>query len=293
MAIYYQKGLTGAYMRPISTKLDDFETLLRANPVEIEPKDKIETVKIGGQSVSRAKGQQAIYFISGDLKNNRRKNENLVSRNLLIADIDEGIHSVESLHERLNERLIAYSFYLYPSTSFTEESLKFRLVIDSERAMAEQEYMATLKEIEELIEIEFDDKSYTWAQMMGLPITDDIEQFNQVKLINEGDPYRVKEVEVQQVRKKPLATTGYQSTGRKGKIPRLLEEVYRGIENGNRNVFFTRAYGTLITANVAPDVAIKIVRDWNENYTEPPLSDGELVGIIKSINDRERKKVSN
>ena len=293
MTIYFQKGIQGATMRPIPDTLDDFSTLLRAKPVEIEAKDKTELVKASSQSMTRAKAQKALYFISGYLKNERRNNENLISRNLLIADIDEGIPSVESLHERLNERLIAYSFYLYPSTSFTEEEPKFRLIIDAERAMTEQEYMATLKEIEELLEIEFDDKSYTWSQMMGLPITDNVEQFNEVKLINEGDPYLIVSTSEPTETSSPFVTATYKTTGYKGKIPKLLEEVYSGIGNGERNVFFTRAYGTLITAKVAPEFAIGIVRDWNTRFTNPPLSDTELAGIIKSVNNREKKKVIN
>lgn len=293
MTIYYQKGIQGAAMQPIPNTLDDFSTLLRANPVQIEAKDKVDMVKIGSQEMTRAKGQKALYFISGYLKNDRRNNENLISRNLLIADIDEGIESVEGLHERLNDVLKEYSFYLYPSTSFTETDLKFRLVLDSERAMTEQEYMATLKEVERILDIDFDDKSYTWSQMMGLPITDDPWQFKKVSLINQGKPYPVVSSSEPTNTSSSFVTATYRATGYKGKIPKLLEEVYKGIENGERNVFFTRAYGTLIRANVSPAIAIEIVRDWNARFTNPPINDNELAGIIKSVNDREKKKVIN
>jgi len=76
----------------------------------------------------------------------------------------------------------------------------------------------------------------------------------------------------------------------KGKLVLLIEEVVQGVENGTRNHFFARAFGTLIKANMNPTIAVNLCRDWNENYCNPPLTDKELSDVLKSITKREGAK---
>ena len=78
--------------------------------------------------------------------------------------------------------------------------------------------------------------------------------------------------------------------GGKGKTIQLLEEVVQGIESGNRNAFFTRAFGTLLRANMNVEAAIKLMIDWNTRYVQPSLGSKELHSVLKSVVNRENKK---
>lgn len=57
----------------------------------------------------------------------------------------------------------------------------------------------------------------------------------------------------------------------KGRTIQLLEEVIQGVGEGERNAFFTRAFGTLLKANMDIEAAIKLMLDWNAHYVQPPL----------------------
>lgn len=88
-----------------------------------------------------------------------------------------------------------------------------------------------------------------------------------------------------------FATGNYKAYGGgKGKTIQLLEEVVQGIESGNRNAFFTRAFGTLLRANMNVEAAIKLMIDWNTRYVQPSLGSKELHSVLKSVVNRENKK---
>ena len=76
----------------------------------------------------------------------------------------------------------------------------------------------------------------------------------------------------------------------KGRTIQLLEEVIQGVGEGERNAFFTRAFGTLLKANMDIEAAIKLMLDWNAHYVQPPLGKNELHSVLKSIVSRENKK---
>ena len=76
----------------------------------------------------------------------------------------------------------------------------------------------------------------------------------------------------------------------KGRTIQLLEEVIKGVGEGERNAFFTRAFGTLLKANMDIEAAIKLMLDWNAHYVQPPLGKNELHSVLKSIVSRENKK---
>ena len=70
----------------------------------------------------------------------------------------------------------------------------------------------------------------------------------------------------------------------------ILEQVIKGVGEGERNAFFTRAFGTLLKANMDIEAAIKLMLDWNAHYVQPPLGKNELHSVLKSIVSRENKK---
>lgn len=58
--------------------------------------------------------------------------------------------------------------------------------------MNKGEYQATVKALGGIDWPSYDDVSHaTWSQLMGCPITDDISEFDSIKVINEGEVYPV------------------------------------------------------------------------------------------------------
>lgn len=216
---------------------------------------------------------------------------------MLVVDYDnddkDNLLTLETIQSAVNSNLAEYSYYLFPSTSYTEQQPKFRLIVDAERGMTRAEYVATVKDLAQLIGLPFDNASVQWARMMGLPITDSVQRFKELATIQYGKAFPISEVsdvDTNKERTLNIRDSFTYSTGYKGKVVQLLEEVIQGIGEGSRNVFFTKAFGTLITTQMQADLAIRLCMDWNDNYCSPPLTDTELIGIFNSIYDRERKK---
>lgn len=82
----------------------------------------------------------------------------------------------------------------------------------------------------------------------------------------------------------------YQRNGGKWKLAQLMEEMANGISSGGRNDFACKIYGSLLRTGMDPGVAIHFIRDWNQQYFEPPLKDSELLSILKSITTRDNKQ---
>lgn len=303
--IYITEGLENGYMVLVEDgDFLDFEQVVNFPPVLFSPHAKSTYITMSnGQRESIAKARECCYFIagemrtndrSGDLKGARRTTGNLISRSLVILDIDNNNEapylSIKDIVEPVKKALEPFSYYMYPSTNFTVEKPKYRLIIDIEDDMNKWDYIATLQAISSLIGIEYDKASEHWLQIMSLPCTDDLELFEQYSYVNYGEKFQV--IAGEEPKNESLTTnyTGKVSNGYKGKTIQLLEQVIQGIPEGSRNIFFTRAYGTLIRANATPNIAIQLCRDWNKYYTHPPLNEKELAGIIRSVNSRELNK---
>ena len=202
---------------------------------------------------------------------------------------------IQNAKKIIHDAISEYAYFLYPSTSYTQEKPKFRLVVDAERNMNKGEYQATVKALGELIGLPYDDVSHaTWSQLMGCPITDNITEFDSMKVINPGAAFLVSQSESKEPGRRESFTVNYPTRygEGKGKTIQLLEEVIQGIGEGERNSFFARAFGILLKANMDIEAAIKLMIDWNEYYVQPSLSDTELQSVLKSIVSRENKKES-
>lgn len=294
--IYIQQGLTASRMKEVKSPYSDFETLISVKTIEVKAEDISTEIELpNGQTTTKAKGTLSYYFLAGELKGNKRSNETVVSRSLVVIDYDGLIITLEEAKELVSVNFSEYSYFLYPTISHTEGDTRFRIVVDCDRSMHKAEFEATLKEIGEVIGLPFDEASLTYSQMMALPITttDNLETFEQSKVINQGKPYAVVAAEREEQATKTfqvIYSETYRGQNGKGKIVQLLEEVLQGVENGSRNNFIARAYGTLLTANMDVSAATTLIREWNDRFVNPPLSDRELLGVLKSISKRENKK---
>lgn len=292
--LHIVQGLTNPKMKPVKTELTDFEALIRFKTIQIKPEQKLQMVSMrNGTTETLAKATLCWYFIAGELMNEKRSNANLVNRSLLILDYDDVKTNMANAKKIIHDAISEYAYFLYPSTSYTHEKPKFRLVVDAERPMSKGEYQATIKALGELIGLPYDDVSHaTWSQLMGCPITSDVEEFDSIKVISRGAAFLVLQPELEESKGEGSFTLSYPTRygDGKGKTIQLLEEVVQGIYEPGRNSFFARTMGILLKANMDIEAAIKLMIDWNEYYVQPSLSDSELQAVLKSIISRENEK---
>lgn len=291
--IYIQQGLTASRMKEVQSPYSDFETLISVKTIEVKAEDISTEIELpNGQTTSRAKGELSYYFLAGELKDCKRSNATVLSRSLVVIDYDALPVNYEQAKSQIQTNFSEYSHFIYPTISHTEKETRMRLVVDCDRNMNKPEYEATLNHIVEMIGLPFDRSSLTYSQMMALPTTFNKQAFERLKVVNEGKPFKVIEAQ-EQPQKKSAFVADYSDIGLadgKGRVVQLLEEVMDGIQEGGRNHFFAQAFGILLKANMDVNKAIKLCFDWNTHYTDEPLTQRELEGVLKSILQRELNK---
>lgn len=290
--IYTQQGLATSNMKEVNSPYSDFETLASVKTIVVSPEALTTEMKLPNNQITTvAKGKLSFYFVAGELKG-KRSNANLLYRSLVGIDYDSLPVSYEQAKSQIQANFGDYSYFIYPTISHSENDTRMRLIVDCDRNMNKSEFEATLKEIGELIGLPFDEASLTYSQLMALPITDDKEKLERLKFVNYGKPFRVQEVAQKDLTTKPFIASYSCNAGGdgKGKIVQLLEEVMEGIATGNRNKWFAKAFGILLKANMEVNAAMALCFEWNSRYTEEPLSQRELEGVLISILNRELKK---
>lgn len=153
-------------MKKIQSEKSPFELLFDYQPAEIAIDETYtkETIKPFKNQID--------YFLAGNLKNATRNNENLLEKQLVVLDYD-GINMLYTAFlATIQEKLKGLSFILYPTISnyVPGLGLRFRLVIDTDRAYTENENKRLLQNVINMIEIPCDAASQTYSQLMGLPV---------------------------------------------------------------------------------------------------------------------------
>lgn len=164
--IYKQIGTTTNKLTKVNHKLSPFETLA------ITPVDIIED----NENKENYKHYKATQFVSGEFSEEEHKpiirnNENLYYRDLIIIDIDEiELNSTQAIN-LIERELQEFKYLLYATLNHTEDKPRFRLVLEPTKKMNENEYKATIIHIMALLNMNFDEHSFTWSQPQGTPIT--------------------------------------------------------------------------------------------------------------------------
>lgn len=289
--LHIVQGLTNPKMKPVKTELSDFEAITRFKTIQIKPEQKLQMVSMrNGTTETLAKASLCWYFIAGELLNEKRSNANLINRSLLILDYDDVKTTMANAKKIIHDAISEYAYFLYPSTSYTQEKPKFRLVVDAERGMNKGEYQATIKSLGELIGLPYDDVSHaTWSQLMGCPITDDISEFDSMKVINEGEAYPVSQSESKE--REGIRLKFDSSSDKKKYTASFMEELMLGAANGERNVFLTKNFGRMVALGMDLTIAYEWIKLVNENFLDQPVSMNELNAIVTSIAKREQQKL--
>ncbi len=164
--IYKQIGTTTNKLTKVNHKLSPFE-ILAMTPVEL-----IED----NENKENYKRYKAVQFISGEFSEEEHKpiirnNENLFYRDLIIIDIDEIELNSNQAINLIKRELQEFKYLLYATLNHTEEKPRFRLILEPTKKMNENEYKATIIHVMALLNMNFDEHSFTWSQPQGTPIT--------------------------------------------------------------------------------------------------------------------------
>lgn len=164
--IYKQIGTTTNKLTKVHHKLSPFETIAMT-PVEL-----IED----NENKENYKRYKTVQFISGEFSEEEykpiiRNNENLYYRDLIIIDIDEIELNSNQAINLVKRELQEFKYLLYATLNHTEDKTRFRLVLEPTKKMNENEYKATIIHVMALLNMNFDEHSFTWSQPQGAPIT--------------------------------------------------------------------------------------------------------------------------
>ena len=217
---YKQKGFNANNREEIQVNFTPFEILTRYQPKDYNlpnvSNEQVETYK--SELIKKAKEKnftlnyseqdyyyltqckeikkEAEYFLIGKFnKVNGKfstKKEDFIYKYLAVLDYENLSFTTEEFYKLIQSKLANYSYMTYKSVSYTEIHPRFRLIVDTDREMSEQENTSTIKSIANLIGVEPDTASYTYSQIQGLPLTINGNEYKPI--INHATPYRVQEV---------------------------------------------------------------------------------------------------
>jgi hypothetical protein len=177
-------------------------------PVEIAYNN-VKTGKVDGsrklthedaiqQSIAILKHERKVfsYFVGGHFEPNQRSNANLVSRHLIVLDIDKYDEDINSLEDKIEKELSNLDYVSYSTASHKTQKPSVRIVIKPSREIKKSEYKQVVGSFIETLSFKDSiDKvaSTTPSQAMYLPhlivITnqpENVKQYNYEKWAKEG-----------------------------------------------------------------------------------------------------------
>lgn len=210
-------------------------------------------------------------FIRGKLDPPDRKNKNLISSRLLVADIDHTHVPIKTIAERLQS--LGYSFVIHTTFSHTLDDMCYRAIIDAVE-YKEEHRKGMITSLSEELRIRIDNASKTWSQCFFLPSVKKGNEKSAIKYHNyEGVPYEIKETEEKS--EKSEKETVEDGRGQEGVRERTLDTMREEIIDG-----------TNLHVNCR-DIMLQHIRDYGEKHKAHTLS--ELTTYLKlSIANSER-----
>lgn len=248
-------------------------------------------------------------FIAGEMKALIRKNENLISRDCLILDLDDVVISESELVEKISKKFKKFDYVLYPTVSHVFKGVRYRLVIPLDKPVNEQDYKMLVsffsqKVLSDIIRIP-DLSNLTWSQIQLLPVTTQHVTSEQI-IISKGEKlFPVEEALLGAkrwekeyslltgcVRSTPLYkdVTHFKKGGSRYRntTTELFESLVAGCEEGNRNNRIAQITGGLLARAVDVSAVFELVKVANQYFTEP-LSEKEVEATFFSIAKKELK----
>lgn len=288
MTVYVSKGFETNQLKEIESDKDDFETIVSSKVMTFEDVSSLDTIK-------RHKGY---YFISGELLEPIRKNENVLNKSLVVLDFDDLTLSEKEFKAHLMSKMAVLKWFAYPSISNGIKGTRYRVIIPTDRPYTKEENIPLIRFITSHISLPYDPASDTWGQLMSLKTTFESKSEYEGKCIyNEGKGLykcdnalkQMKEREVKKKIKKQAFTVNYSRN--RTFTAEFLQRLIQPIENGERNVKLTSLVGKLFSLGVDPNSAYEWIHLINDNFVTPALEEDEVNKIFKSILKAEQTKM--
>ncbi|MDT2705564.1 hypothetical protein [Enterococcus dispar] len=263
------------------------------------PKDKDEELKI--------KTQQMLIVIAGTILGDlKRNNTNLVSRSLLFIDFDDVQETESEFLGKITDKLKEVNYCLYPTLKYKPDNIRYRLVLELDRAVSCEEYEKLLFGIctDLGIKFEFDETNKTWSQGQGLPVVTE-HSSNDLRVFHDGfepipvDKFLHRITTSQQwadaQKKKQRPNTGvYQvnGSGKRKYTGVFLEQLFEGASVGNRNVWWRQMVDKMLSVDTPIETIAKVmgVINFNTEIFPEPLDQKELDTIFRSRVENHAKK---
>ncbi|WP_248621746.1 primase alpha helix C-terminal domain-containing protein [Enterococcus cecorum] len=244
-------------------------------------KEQLETIK-----KSRLGG-----FISGEMSQPTRKNENLLYRDAIIIDLDDVKVTEDELLAKFSK--LKNEFIAYPSISNGIKGVRYRLIMPLDKPVTDAKtYKVLVNFISRVLLKEIlgepDVSNQTWSQIMLLPclteyntadkiIVHNGEKWHLDRLLQQAEKYGyTKQTNFSQWTSKPNSNNTF------NKFKYCLELLAFGTDTGERNNTITKVVGYLFAWNVDVYAIEKLVQFMNLNCEEP-LPQDEVTSIVESI----------
>ncbi|CCI60786.1 putative uncharacterized protein [Staphylococcus equorum subsp. equorum Mu2] len=226
-------------------------------------------------------------IVYGKIKNNYRKDDNIISRGVIALDYDN-IHDFKGLYNAISKQLESYSWAFHTTYSHTTEEPRIRLMIPLSENVSGAEYRQYAQAIANHIGYEVDESSYVPSQAMALPVK-----------ANENAPYIFKYNDAPLLDIATLKTWASNTTTLKDvnyDVNRFLngnkqyqkrsddhwKAIAMGVSKGERNTSLISIIGLLFRCGVPNSIVYGVTYAWAKQC-EPPITDKEFNTSFRSI----------
>jgi len=267
---------------------------------------KPQKIKVPTEELDQRKVKTTILngFISGEMKSEIRKNENVSTRDCLLLDLDSVSVSAEELKQEIVRRFSKYDYALFPSVSNGIKGVRYRLVLPIDKNVHSEEYSLLIRfflsKVLGTCVNQIDESNVTWSQIQLLPV---ITQFSSQEdiIINQTDKQLKTKLLVKASREyfkdvdKENETKTYENTSnrqqRKLYTGEFLDLLVKGAEIGNRNNWLRKMTDKMLGVGAELTTIYQFLMVVNHSFLDEPISDNELNAIFKSrVKNHNRKR---
>ena len=272
------------------TKMNVIEMPLLAFFRDFKPQE-YKVTSLSKEQLETIKKSRLGGFISGEMSQPTRRNENLLSRDAIIIDLDDVKVTEDELLAKFSK--LKNEFIAYPSISNGIKGVRYRLIMPLDKPVKDAK---TYKVLVSFISTELlkeilgvpDVSNQTWSQIMLLPclteyntadkiIIHDGEKWHLDRLLQQAEKYGyTKQTNFSQWTSKPNTNNTF------NKFKYCLELLAFGTATGERNSTIARVVGYLLAWGVNVYAIEKLVQFMNLNCEEP-LPQDEVTSIVESI----------
>ena len=236
-------------------------------PMLSELYDLLQTPKVVGDN---EENKLRNGLITSGKVTGQRSNDNVKHKNILVYDVDD-LPEGYSLFDEVSA-LYSGAFALYSTYKHTEQAGRYRLLIPVSRNLTPLQYENLMRKVASSLQLQgLDGSSYVLSQPFALPV---------VKYENSPYEFQYQDAPAMELTDKHLSQLSHNS--RKLNISVGNAELYKKISSDQweqylkpmnphdgRNIAMTKILGHLLSKNVDPIVAYRLLERWNDGHIEP------------------------